>query len=206
MSLVLYYAPQTRALNILWALEELAVPYEKVKLDFSQKEQKSDAFRRINPNGRVPAMVVDGTPMWESLAILTYLGDRYGAAKELWPALDAPERIEALTWSTWGIVTLGANALRIGMSSGSFVPKERHNPAEAAAARTDVEGDLAILDERLATRSFVLGDGFTLADIALGGPVALTARLGLDLAPYAKVKSWWGRVSERPARQKAVQQ
>jgi glutathione S-transferase len=199
MSLVLYYAPQTRAINVLWALEELGLPYEKVKLDFSKGEQKAAEYKKINPNGKVPALVVDGTPMWETLAILLYLGDRFGVDKKLWPAATDPARVEAMTWSTWAPVTLAADLMRIALSSSDLVPKERHNAAQADAAREDVATHLGILEERLATRSHILGDEFSLADLAVSGAVAFATRLGLDLARWPKVQAWVAKVRGRPA-------
>jgi glutathione S-transferase len=199
MSLVLYYAPQTRALNVLWALEELGVPYEKVKLDFAKGEQQAAEYRRVNPNGKVPALVVDGTPMWESLAILGYLGDRFGVEKKLWPAATEAARVEAMTWSTWAVVTLAADLMRIALSSSEMIPKERHNAAQAEAARADVATHLGILEEHLATRAHILGDEFSIADIAVSGAAAFARRLGLDLAKWPKVEAWVAKVRSRPA-------
>jgi glutathione S-transferase len=199
MSLVLHYAPQTRAVNILWALEELGAPYEKVKLDITKGDQKTPEYRKINPNGKVPALVVDGTPMWETLAILLFLGDRFGVAKKLWPAATEPARAEALTWSTWSFVTLGTELYRVVLSSSDMVPKERHNAAQAEAARADVATHLGILEERLATRAHILGDDFSLADIAVSSAAAFAMRAGIDMTKFPKVQAWVGKVRGRPA-------
>jgi glutathione S-transferase len=199
MSLVLHYAPQTRAVNILWALEELGAPYEKVKLDLGKGDQKTPEYRKINPNGKVPALVVDGTPMWETLAILLFLGDRFGVAKKLWPGPAEAARAEALAWSTWAFVTLGTDLYRVVLSSSEMIPKERHNAAQAEAGRADVAAHLGVLEERLATRSHMLGDEFTLADIAVSGAVAFATRVGIDMAKFPKVQAWATRVRSRPA-------
>src|SRR5262249_16046831 len=58
MGIALHYAPQTRAVIALWAIEEIGIPYERVKLDYKAGEHRSEAFTKINPNQRVPAMVV----------------------------------------------------------------------------------------------------------------------------------------------------
>ena len=108
MSLTFYYAPMTSATRIHWALEELGVPYEKVKLDLAVNDQKKPEYLALNPNGKVPTLVVDGVPMFEALAINLWLGDRFGVEKKLWPAIDDPARPQAMAWSVWAYVTLGA--------------------------------------------------------------------------------------------------
>jgi glutathione S-transferase len=199
MSLVLYYAPETRALNVLWALEELGVPYEKVRLDLSKGEHKTADYKKINPNGKVPALVVDGTPMWETLAILIYLGDRFGVEKKLWPAVTEAARVEALSWSTWSVVTLAADLFRIVFSSHELIPKERHNAAQADAARADVATHLGILEEHIATRAYILGDEFSIADIAVSRTAMFAERIGMDMAKWPHVRAWAAKVRARPA-------
>src|SRR6266545_4462922 len=98
MALIFYYAPMSSATPVYWALEELGVPFEKVKLDLRAGDQKKPEFLKINPNGQVPALVGDGTPMFESVAILLHLGERYGVDKKLWPAAGTPERMGAMSW------------------------------------------------------------------------------------------------------------
>src|SRR3954471_12643745 len=78
MSLVFYYAPWSTATTCHWALEELGVPHEKVKLDLSKKETQTPEFLALNPNGKVPLLVHDGVPIYESIAILAHLGETFG--------------------------------------------------------------------------------------------------------------------------------
>ena len=63
MSITYYYAPMSTAVRTTWAINELGVPCERVKLDIRNKETKTDAFLKLNPNGMVPLLVVDGTPI-----------------------------------------------------------------------------------------------------------------------------------------------
>ena len=72
MSLVFHYAPMSSATPTHWALEELGVPYEKVRLDLRARDQDRPAFRALNPNGKVPLLVHDGVPLFESVAILLH--------------------------------------------------------------------------------------------------------------------------------------
>ncbi len=82
MSITYYLRPDVyRGPGHSWAIEELGVPCERVKVDIQKKETKTEAFLKLNPNGVVPLLVVDGLPIFESTAILLYLGETYGVEK-----------------------------------------------------------------------------------------------------------------------------
>src|SRR6476620_10228813 len=108
MSMTLYEAPFSSATPVACALAELGLPHERVRFDLSSGLQKQPEFLALNPNGKVPTLVVDGTPMFEALAIIQWLGDRYGVQCGVWPKADSPERLQALSWSTWAYVSLGS--------------------------------------------------------------------------------------------------
>src|SRR5262245_24640277 len=103
--LTFYYTPMTSATRGHWAVEELGVPYEKVRIDLAAGEQRKPEYLALNPNGKVPLLVADGVPIFESLAILLFLGETYGADKKLFPKSGA-EHAEALKWMCWSSVTL----------------------------------------------------------------------------------------------------
>jgi glutathione S-transferase len=86
MSLVFYYSPFSSAVTVHWALEELKVPYEKVRIDLQKRDQDKPEFLAKNPNGKVPLLVHDGTPIFESVAILIHLGETFGVERRLFPA------------------------------------------------------------------------------------------------------------------------
>src|SRR5262245_22475979 len=125
MGITIHYAPQTRAVIALWAIEELGVPYERVKIDYKAGEHKSEGFAKINPNQRVPAMVVDGRPMFESTAMVIWLGETFGVEKKLWPS-DRAARAEAMGWSVWGMVQLGQDIHSLMIATSDRVPTEMH--------------------------------------------------------------------------------
>lgn len=200
MSLTFYYTPQSSASRIHWALEELGVPYEKVKLDLRAGDQKKPEYLKLNPNGKVPTLVVDGTPMFESLAILFYLGERYGVDKGLWPREGTRERIEAFTWTTWGSVSLAAEVFKIFSNTSNWTPAESHNAMQADMARQEFHNLLKILDARLQGREYIVGDRFTLADLGNASLLGwATWELKTDMTQYPAVAAWLGRCRQRPA-------
>src|SRR5262249_61357871 len=97
MSLIFYYAPMSTASVTELVLEELGVPCEKVKLDIKKGDTKKPDFLKINPNGKVPVIVHDGTPIWESAAITMYIGEMFGVERKLYTAA-CHKRGAAMKW------------------------------------------------------------------------------------------------------------
>jgi glutathione S-transferase len=200
MSITFYYSPQSSATRIHWALEELGLAYEKVKLDLRAGDQKKPDFLKINPNGKVPALVVDGVTMFESLAILIHLGERHGVDRGLWPREGTSERAEALTWIVWGSVSLAAEVFKIFMNTSDWTPAESHNAMQADMARQEFHNLLKILDARLHGREYIVGDTFTFADLGNASLLGwATGMLKTDMSQYPAVAAWLGRCTGRPA-------
>src|SRR5215217_214213 len=87
----LYYNPRSRAAIAKWMLDECGADYEIVPIDLQQRQHKTPEFLRINPSGKIPALVDGASRIFENAAICLYLGDRFPEAN-LAPRLDAPER------------------------------------------------------------------------------------------------------------------
>ncbi len=200
MSITFYYSARSNADRILASLEELGVPYEKVSVDLRAGAQKKPEFLALNPNGMVPTIVIDGQPMFESVAIQIALGERYGVAKGLWPALGSAEHLQALTWLVWGQVTLGTSVMRYMQNTSEFFPKELQHAGQAEAALKSIHAQLGILEARLSTQAFLTGDRFTLADLDVVAVLGWAIHAGkIDISAYPKLGAWIGTVSQRPA-------
>jgi glutathione S-transferase len=203
MKIVIHYASQTRAVVALWALEEVGVPYEKVKLDLRAAEHKTEAYAKINPNQRVPALVIDGRPMFESTAMVLWLAERFGVEKKIWPAADDAARAEAMGWTVWGTAQLGQNIMALMTATSDRLPKEMHNEAQAKMFRSHIEKDLKVLDDQLAKHAYVMGDAFSLADVLPGMALMFGMMGGLDLSKVPHIGAWMQKLSARPAFQRA---
>jgi glutathione S-transferase len=203
MSLVFYYSPMSSAVTVHWALEELGVPYEKVRVDLQAGDQKKPAFLAINPNGKVPALVHDGVKLFESVAILIHLGETYGVEKKLFPA-PGLARAEALKWLVWCNVSLGEALSRWHHSGSPRVPAEIHNEKALAKAKADVEALVDILEKELAGKKFLVGDSFTLADLQVSGWFDYLGMLGFDKKKWPNTNAWTERCSSRPAHARAM--
>ena len=198
MSLTFYYSPMSSATRVHWALEELGVPYEKVKVDLAAGDQRKPEYLALNPNGKIPLLVEDGVPIFESLAILVYLGERFGVEKGLYPAL-GPQRAEALKWMAWAAVTLSEAVGRIIRNASDRFPAEQRNEKAAEQAKKDLLEMWGVIDHALAGKEYLVGDRFTLADLAVAGFVMISGRFGVDLGSLKNVQAWSARAMSRPA-------
>lgn len=176
--LKLYGGAKSRAAIVEWYLEELHVPFEYIVLDLQAGEQTQPNFLAINPMGKVPALV-DGTlKLWESGAILLYLAQKYDSSY--------PQTIE--TQAEIYQWTLFANST---LSQEIFTPDPADNKAE---------GILAPLNQILKTQTWILGETFSVADVAVGSALAyIPIALDMDLSPYPAMLLYINRLTERPA-------
>ncbi len=199
MSIVFYFAPMSSATPVACALAELSVPHEAVAVDLASKVQKKAEFLRLNPNGKVPTLVVDGTPMFEGLAILLWLGERFGVEQGLWPAAADPARLTAMSWSAWAYVTVAPTIQRLLFATGARGAPEMHNAAQAELARTELDSLMTMLDERLGSAKYLLGKDYSLLDLIVASVVGYGAMVGLSLEQHAPVKRWLDQCQGRPS-------
>jgi glutathione S-transferase len=203
MSMTFYYTPMSSATRVHWALEELGVPYDKVKVNLAEGDHKKPEYLALNPNGKVPLLVADGVPIFESLAILFYLGDQYGVEKGLFPKVPS-ERAEAFKWMAWGAVSITEAITRLMRHTSDRFPDDEKNEKAGQTAKKDLSALLGILDKGLEGREFLLASGFSLADVALASWMPLLGRLGIDMSPFRNVNAWVGRCMTRPALARAM--
>jgi glutathione S-transferase len=196
MSLTFYWAPRSTAGLTEIVLEELGVRAERVALEVGKTTQSPD-YLKINPNGKVPCLVHDGSVIWESAAITMYLGETFGVEKKLYPAA-GPKRGEAMKWIVWTNVTLGDAVGRYTRNTTDWYPADERNAKAGESAKKDVADCLRILDDALKGKQFLLGD-YTLADTHLHGIVGWMQMLKIDLTPFPQVQAWSQRCSARPA-------
>jgi glutathione S-transferase len=200
MSLVFYYAPLSTATVTELILEELGVPCERVKLDLKSGDTKKPEYVALNPNAKVPCVVHDGTPLWESAALTMYLGETFGVERGLYPA-PGLARGEAMKWIVWSNVTLGDAVGRYGRNTMSWVPDDQKNAKAGEAALQDIASCLRILDGALAGKQFLVGS-YTLADAHVGSFCDWLRMMKIDFTATPNLNAWTERCHARPAHQK----
>jgi len=199
MKITLYAAPMSSATPVVWALKELEVPHELVMLELTGKVHKQPEFLKLNPNGKVSTLVVDGTPMFEAVAIMQWLGDRFGVSKSLWPAADAPARLTALSWSTWAYVTYGAAIHRLNYAGSPRVSPELHSPAQVAHYKNELRQLLDILTTKLEHSDYLLGSTFSLLDLIVNTSVTYGTYCGASIEAHPRIVAWSARCHDRRA-------
>lgn len=179
--------------KVLIALAELGERCEIKALSRMSDCRPADApYRKINPNGVTPTIDDGGFVLWESGAILRYLGESR-PGETLLPA-DMKGRATVQQWVSWEGATLAPSLLNLFFAM--MAPKP---DAEAvAAAKAAYLGHLATLDAQLAGREYVCGR-YSIADIAIGGITPIAFLLQLDLSSYPNLLGWLRRLRGRPA-------
>jgi len=200
MSIVFYEATTpSSAMPVACALTELHVPHERIRLDLSTGATRTPEYLQLNPHGKVPLLIADGTPMFEGLAIVLWLSERFGIERKVWPSADSPLRCEALAWSVWAYVSYGAMLGRHFMATGPRLGSEFHNVAQAAYTKKELTHMLDILDARLAKHPYLLGEAFSMADLITASSVGYGAFIGVSVGGHANVGAWLKRCHERPS-------
>ena len=152
---------------VLWALDEINLPYQRVDAGFIYGVVDTDEFRAMNPNGRVPVLIDgDASPIFESAAILRYLASQYGD-DHFWPK-DAAARAQIDKWAEWAKWNFGHVFIMTVFWNLVRTPAKDIDHDGVAAALATVETMLAMADAKLATSTYLASDRFTLADIAFG--------------------------------------
>lgn len=197
----LYFAPKTRATRPRWMLEELGIPYELVSVDLGKGEHKRPEYLRLHPMGSVPVLEDDGQAIFESAAILQHLADR-SPEKGLAPALGTAERAEYYTWMMFCMATLEPAVARVSEHT-RLLPEAERVPAEEARGRKRFAEVARMLEERLRGRDFLVGNGFTAADVLLASILGWAGGSGL-LADFPGLQAYVQRHMARPAAQRAM--
>jgi glutathione S-transferase len=184
----------TRDLRVLWALEEIGVPYQIVGMDHPNHDLDTAAYRAMNPFGQIPTIDDDGVVVTESGAILLYLARKSGT---LVPQELAGES-QVLRWSFAALTTMELPLLSmwfVDLNGGKGT-----KPSDALRGWADMR--LGNLDGWLAGRRFVATDDFTVADILMTHVLdAGTPREMLE--PHANLVAYRARCTGRPAWKKA---
>lgn len=193
--ITIYGSPRSSSGRCFWCLEEIGETYAAKPLNFKEKEHKSPAYLKINPNGKAPTLTDDDFVIWESIAINFYLAETY---KPELLGLDNKQHGLVLQWSLWGIAELQPPIIDTFIQL-IFVPEERRDNGIIEKAMAKIPGLLGVLNDALEGKNYLVGDDFTLADLNVASIATLCSEIKFDLAAYKNIQSWLTQISERPA-------
>jgi glutathione S-transferase len=188
---------QPKSINVqkvLWALEELGLPYERIDAGGPFGRNKDADYLSLNPNGLVPTLQDDGAPIWESNAILRYLFNRYGSAP-LQPA-DAIARARADQWTDWKSSTFWLHT-RVLVVQLVRTPEDKRDQAAITFAKEQLLAAAKILDAELSKHPYIVGEHFTWGDIPLAAAAQRYFTLPIERPALRSLEAWFGRVRER---------
>jgi glutathione S-transferase len=184
---------------LMWCIGELGLPVKRIDAGFKYGVVDTPEFLAMNPNGTVPVLVDgDNPPLWETGAILRYLGARYSKAP-FWPA-DPLARAHVDMWAEWAKINI-----TLGFTAPVFwrvvrtAPSKR-DPAAIAAAVTTLDKRLAIAEAQLAKHAFLAGPDLTLADIQFGHVLYRYYDIDMIERPaFPALKRYYGALTNRRA-------
>jgi len=208
--LQLYSLPTPNGVKVSIMLEEIGLPYEAHRIDTGQNETWTPEFLSLNPNGKIPAILDPDGPggaplaLFESGAILLYLAEKTG---KLLPA-DPAERYQAIQWVFFQMASVGPMFGQLGYFH-KFAGREIADKRPLERYRAESKRLLGVLETRLAGRDWIMGNAYTIADIALLGWVRnligfYGARELVDFDSLKAVPAWLERGLSRPAVQRGL--
>ena len=187
--------------KVIWCLEELKLPYERIEAGMQYGVVDTPQFRQMNPNGLVPVIEDAGTVLWESNAIVRYLGAKHGKGA-LW-AEDPAVRAQSDKWMDW-CATVYWPPLREVFWGLVRTPPEKRNLELIGTSRQKAGEILKILDAALAGRDYIAGRELSIGDIPLGTISWRWFGIEMERPSRPNVEAWFKRLSERDAFVKSV--
>ncbi len=199
--ITVYGAPPTRAMRVIWMLEEMGLAYEVRAIDFTKRLEDQE-FLLASPTGSMPGLCDGDVKMMESCAILEYLATKYGPTP-LAPSPGDPAYPAYLSFLHFGEASLTA-PLNVALMSRFFAPEDQKENWGARAAVDMFVRKSAALAGPLGRHPFIAGDTFTAADISCGYAAGFGQFLGVEDQLHPMVKEYHGRLCERSAFQRAM--
>ena len=172
-------------------LSFLGLDYDKVSIGLPKAKQKSADHLARHPLGKVPAMEEGDVKVWDSQAILAYLARKYDSANTWLPA-DPVGQAHVTQW-----LSFAAKEVWDGPAEARAIPRF-NRPGDHAGAQDLARGAFQVLEDHLGNRDWLVGDGPTIADIAVYSYVGLVWEGQVSLDPYPAVIAWMRRIEALP--------
>lgn len=186
--------PRSRSMRVFWMLEELGEEYEILA-----NGPHSAEIKAVNPSGKVPALIVDGTAILDSVAIMQFLADRHG---KLTFKAGTVERGIQDSFTHFALDEIDGPLWTAGKHS-FVLPEHLRVPAVKETAKAEFKRAMKVLAERLGDNEFVMGDTFTVPDLLIGHCAGWAASIKYDM-PDGKLGDYLKRIRSRPAFKRAI--
>ena len=189
--------------KVLWCLRELDLPYNRIDAGMAFGKNTEPEYLAMNPNGRVPTLVDGDFVLWESNSVMRYLAMVHGKGSPVYP--ETPKRRAGVDrWLDWTLSTLQPVDRPVFWALVRTPPEKR----DMVAIQKDADAEAVqwrIVDAQLATRRFIEGDDFTLADIALGAYARRWFGVeGINKPTLSHLQRWFAQFAVRPGFQQFI--
>jgi len=183
--------------KVLWCLDELDLPYQRIDAGMQFGKNDTADYLAMNPNGGVPTLVDADYVLWESNSIMRYLNLAYGKGSPIYPQ-EARVRAGVDRWLDWTLSTLQPVDRPLFWGLVRTPPEQRDMAALQKAA--DAEAVVwRVVEAQLATRRFIEGEEFTIADIALGAYARRWLGVeGVTRPKQPNIERWFAQLAARP--------
>jgi glutathione S-transferase len=198
------FPPSPRAFKVLALAHHIGLDYEIKMVDLTKGDQNRPEHVALNPNHKMPVLEHDGVVLWESNAILQYLGALKPESgvlpheREQWAKVNQWQFWEAAHWdpacARFAFENLGRKLLGLG----------EPDPDELAKAGPEFHRFAAVLNETLAKNSFVTGSQLTIADFSIGAWLTIAQPAKYPLDTYLEIQRWYGELSKLPGWRQAL--
>jgi glutathione S-transferase len=199
MMLIVYgRATYSNVQAVMWTIGELGLAYERLDYGHVYGGLDTPAFRAMNPHGLILVLVDgDGPPIWESAAIVRYLGARYGS-EPFWPA-DPLQRSQMDMWAEWGKTTLARSFTERVFWAVVRTPAAKRDGVALTKALKRLEGVLDTLETQLDASAFVGGSAFSFADILVGHVLYRYFDIDIPRPRHPALERYYAVLAGRPA-------
>ena len=192
-----YHLPRSRSMRVLWLLEELDLPYTVNTLEYIPGKFGGDKYSKIHPLNKVPAFQDGKMVMFESVAIMQYIMDRY-APNKLCPNKDSSEYGPYLQWLHYGESTL-APVIATLMYQRHFFAKDKRSQDVDLWAQRELKKLFSVLETQLNKQEYILKSGFSAADISVGYCLLLARLAQAHDQITDRVQEYWETLTDRDA-------
>jgi glutathione S-transferase len=191
----------SNVMKVLWACDELDIPFEREDIGGQHSGNDTASFRALNPNGLVPVIIDDEFVTWESNSCVRYLAAKHGAGV-LYPE-DLQTRAVAERWMDWQVTTVSPAMISVFRGMIRTAPEDR-DMSVIEKGRTALSEKMAIVNDALADRSYLAGDAFTMGDIPIGIAAWRWFNMPIEREDYPHLKRWCDALCERRGYQRRI--
>ena len=194
MELILYYQPGTRSQRVRWLLEELELDYKLQHIDLFKGDGMTPEYLALQPLGQLPVIIIDGSAMFESGAIIQWLADTH-LDKGFAPAIDSPQRRDFNQWMYFAATNLELPAWEI-MLHKNILPEATAVKDILPFAIKNLVKVLTVLDKQLKGKDYMVDNKFSTVDIMIGYILMWYPE---HIASFSNLKTYCQNLQQRPA-------